>query len=98
MRNAMGCNPKTKPAARLQAIAAPHLYERYVPGAAAALIAGGAACAAQRTTVLCYAPDLASKSCKRCCRMLTVRSPRVRSSTPRNTSVLRRRPPVMASG
>ncbi len=43
-----------------------------------------------------------SKACKRfsrrCWRKLMVRSPRVRSVTPRTMSVRRRSPPVMASG
>ena len=36
--------------------------------------------------------------CSRCCRKVVVRSPRVRSSTGRRASVVRRRPPLRASG
>ena len=49
-----------------------------------------------------YALNRASKSCSVfssfSCRAAIVRSPRVRSKTPRTISVVRRKPPVSASG
>ena len=98
MGNAVGGCAETQPAAVLQAVGPPKLGCTTARDSATVQKSCGVNCAVQRAAALAYAPVLASKSCRRCWRMLVVRSPRVRSSTPRNTSVLRRSPPVIASG